>query len=368
MTLKYKSKHFLGFWMLYFIWCGIVSAQDRLRLVSAERLEGTVENGIPVKRLLGQVRLVQGEAFLECEEALWWEESQRAQLMNRVVIYDAKRTLRADEVDYHGSLKMEKATGHVVLESGTKRILADELVYWQESRLASAKGHVQVEDLKEHLLLTGKELFFDQTRDYGFLEGDPQLVRFDTTSAQKHWYGKGKKMEFWREPGRVLMTDSVRIEQDETLVCSEIAEYLPQDSLLILRKFPVIYQKNREMRADSMAIFLEGTQFRGGHLFGSAKVISEKDSTRDELHGREIRIQARGDTLEEVLVENQAKSIFTILDESNVPQGVNTVTGDRIKIVFEGDEIKTVEVNSHPGVCVGQYVPWNDRTSHSMYH
>lgn len=361
MTLKYIQRFFVSVWYFGFICAvgyGMGSAQDRLRLVSADRLEGTVENGVPVKRLLGHVRLVQGNAFLECEDALWWEDSQRIRLMHQVVIHDGERTLRADEVDYNGKLKVERASGHVVLERGMQRMLADVLIFWQESRLASAKGRVQLEDSKEHLTLIGEEMVFDQAREYGFSEGNPQLIRWDTTSAQNHWYGTGKKMEFWGKQARVVMTDSVWIHQENTEAHAQIAEYWTKDSLLVLRRGPRIFQNNRKMEADSIAIYLEGTRFREAHLIGSAQIVSEKDSIRDELYGKKIRIYARGDTLEKVIVTEQAKSIFTILDESHIPQGRNTVTGDEIEIVFEGDQIKTVAVKSRPGLCVGEYVPW----------
>lgn len=369
MTFKYKKIFFhyvllLGI-MFFFGWA-MTNAQERLRLISADRLEGILENGVSVKRLSGHVRLVQGEAFLECEEALWWEELHRVKLITQVVIDDGKRTLRADEVDYNESLKMERATGHVVLESGTRRIFTDTLVYWQESRLATAKGRVRLEDLKEHLTLSGDELLFDQIREYGFSEGHPELIRWDTTSSQNHWYGTGQKMEFWGKQGRVLLRDSVRIHQGETEAYAQMAEYWARDSLLILSKFPKISQKNRKMQADSIVLYWVGTQFQEGHFIGSAQIISEKDSIRDELYGKRIWIQAHGDTLEKVIVHEQAKSIFTILDESNVPQGVNTVTGDEIDIIFEGDQLKTVVVNSHPGLCIGQYVPWNYRNSTVM--
>ncbi len=87
--------------------------------------------------------------------------------MHQVVIHDGERTLRADEVDYNGKLKMERATGRVVLERGMKRILANTLIFWQESRLASAKGHVQLEDLQERLSLRSDEMVFVQFREYG---------------------------------------------------------------------------------------------------------------------------------------------------------------------------------------------------------
>jgi lipopolysaccharide export system protein LptA len=354
-----RNRNFQSLFLVFALMSTITfsASEERVRLVSADRIESAKDNGILVRRLIGNVRMVQGEAFMDCTEAFWYESRDQMRLLHNVKIFDGKRTLWADEVLYDGRSRMEQATGHAKVESGAKTVTADRIMYWQEAEQVNAWGHVAVRDTIERLLLESDEASYDRKRDYCLAEGNPRAVKFDTSAAKKDWRICGRKMETWGVEKRALITDSVSIEQEDMKAVSRLADYLSGKDLLILRCSPKVFQPNREILGDSMAIKLKGNRFQGGRVFGKAQIISSDSTGQDELKGERITIEARGDTLDRVVVEEQAESFFRVLDKDNIKQGVNTVTGDQIELVFDGDKLKQVEVMSRPGLCTGEYKP-----------
>ena len=164
-------------------------------------------------------------------------------------------------------------------------------------------------------------------------------------------------MEAWGEDHRILVSDSVSLEKGNLRAICNQAEYLTDEQSLILRMDPIVWQQNQEMRGDQIDIWLDGTEFRGGIIQGNAKVVSMDSVYQDVLEGRTIQIKAVRDTIEKVIIEGQASSVYHIFDEDGVEQGTNTTTGDKIVLDFNSDRLQKVIVESHPGQCTGQFTP-----------
>ena len=330
---------------------------ERIRLVAADRMESAMEGGVAVRKLIGNVRLVQGDAYMDCEEAVLFGAEERARLMRHVVIHDGKRTLRADGVAYDGKRRVEEAVGHAVIQSGSKTIFADRIEYRQDSEEVEARGRVAVRDTVERLLLESDSAYYDRKREYAMVTGGPRAVKFDTSASKKDWRMRGRKMETWSSEKRLLITDSASIEQADMKATGQTAEYWSSQNLLILHPSPKVVQLKREITGDSMAIRLKDMRFDGGRVFGKARIVSTDSAGSDELKGSRIMIEARGDTLDRVIVEEQAESFMRVDGKGGEEQGVNTATGDRIVLTFEGDKLKRVDVSSRPGTSTGKFVP-----------
>ncbi len=333
---------------------------ERIRLVNADRMESATEEGAVVRKLIGNVRLVQGSAYMDCDEAVLMGAEERARLMRHVVIHDGKRTLRADQVVYDGRRRIEEALGHAVVWSGPKTISADWIEYRQDSEEVAARGRVAVRDTVERLLLESDSAYYDRKRDYARVTGSPRAVKFDTSASKKDWRMRGRRMETWGAEKRMLITDSASIEQADMKATGQIAEYWSEKNLLILNSSPKVVQLKREITGDSMAIRLRDMRFEGGRIFGKARIVSTDSAGMDALKGNRITIEARGDTLDRVIVEEQAESSMRVDGKNGGEQGVNTATGDRIVLIFEEDKIKRVEVTSRPGSSTGKFVPDGD--------
>ena len=334
-------------------------SRERLRLVHADNFVGSVVDGKRVQEFLGRVRLVQGEAKIYCNRARWWEKDDKALLSGRVMIYDGKRTLRADSVRYDGKSKVETAWGSVSLVTGSRKLTADRIKYEQEQEVAFAEGNVVLSHFKEKITLEGERVVYDRGLDYGIAEGQPQLVKVDSSSGEK-MVVDGLKIESWGGEQRVLVSDSVRLEKDDWKAVCQSAEYHSEKDLLFLEKRPIVWYRDQEMRGDTIDIRLKEVQFREGIIRGNAQIVSRDSTFEDVLKGQQITIEVyytSEDTIQTVIVEGQASSLYHIFNEEEREQGVNSVTGDRIVLTFIGDHLERVKVESDPGQSTGIFTP-----------
>lgn len=333
--------------------------QERVRLVHADSLVNVFNDGKEVTELFGHVRLVQGEAYLECLQAKLWHDENRALLTGEVNIYDGKRTLTGDRVEYDGKNRTEEAVGRVLLRSGDRRLTAGRLLYSQETEVADAADEVVIAALVEKATVQGDTAVYDRKRDYGIVRGNPMLTRQDSVSGDT-MVVRGLTIEAWGDDQRAVVTDSVRIEKGDLSAVCQRAEYRSKGDSLILEKLPVVWHRGHEMRGERIDILLDGIRFQGGIIQGRAEVVSTDSLARDVLKGREIHVEVRRDTIRRVVVDGQASSLYHVFEEDRkgrTEQGMNTVTGDRIELFFDGDRLDRVVVKSDPAKCSGTYKP-----------
>ncbi len=334
-------------------------SEERLRLVHADSLVSISRDGEEIAELIGHVQLVQGTAYLRCQNARLWQNENRAILSGDVTIHDGKRTLWSDRVFYEGKSRTEEAVGRVILQSDQRRITARRLTYLQEQQQAKAHGDVVISDLVEMATLEGDSAFYDRSRDYGFVEGRPRLVKKDSVSEEQ-MIVQGLKIEAWGEDQRVVVTDSVRIEKGDLNASCRLAEYRTEEDVLILQEMPFVWHRDQHMRGDRIDILLDELDFKGSVIQGNAEIISKDSTYEDILKGRQITIEASRDTIRKVVIEGQASSVYHVFDEEQEErqeQGINTVTGDRLILTFDGDRLDRVNVESTPAQSTGTYRP-----------
>ena len=337
-------------------------SNERLKLVYADSLSIETIESQQVQRAWGHVELVQGEAFMKCDLVVNYEKENRANLYGNVILYDGKHRLWADEVVYDGVLRTETATGNVLLISGDRTITGDWLMYDQEKMRAQARGSVHLDDTIEKAVLTGSFVDFDRKVDYGWIEGDPKLTQLDSLENDTLTV-TGLKMEVWGSDQHIVVTDSVRILKGDMNGKCDYLEYWPDSSKLVLTGLPVLRQQDQEMTGDTIVIFLKDTRFAGGEIFGSARVVSIDSTSENTLEGKEIFIEAEGDSIREVIVEGQAKGHFFVADEEGgSDEGINSITGDRLVMRFEKNQVVWVRVESKPGQSEGSYIPVDSDT------
>lgn len=338
----------------HFITVSPGESKERLRLVQADQVGYEKIGNKSLYKLTNNVKFIQGDAFLTCQTAHWWETDQKLIMFGNVKIHDGKHLLIADRVDYDAIDRKEEATGHVTLESRGRTLATRSLAYLQDQATVFCHEHVIMNDLIEKAVLEGDRGFYDHDVDYGWIEGNVILTKQDTV-ANEMLYVYGDKMEAWGEEQRIVITDSIHIKKGDMHSFCQEAVYRVQDHRLILKQDPIIRHRNRSMEGDTIKIDLDGDRFKRGIILGHGRAVSKDSLTEDILKGQKIIIEASQDTIRRIVVENQAEGLYHVTNENNDESGVVLVTGDRIVILFENDQTKRVIVESEPGLCTGQY-------------
>ncbi len=358
--MKHRTTIFI--FLIFFVMSIRIFAQERLQLVRADSLISETVDNQELWTLLGNIRLIQGDASIDCGWAKLWEKENRAILQDHVTIYDGKRTLTADRVDYSGQERIESASGHVSLKTGQKILTAEKIDYFQQDEIARAEGNVAIHDLAENVILTGNRAEYYRRLDYSLLEGTPKCIRADSTSNEKIVV-TGLKMEAWGAEKRVSVSDSVQIQKGDLKAICQSANYHTEENLLMMTGSPVLNYQEQMMSGDTIHVRFEDFRFQGGWIQRNAEIVSLDSLFKDVLKGKRMTIVASDDSIRSVIVEDQASSVYHIFNEQKEYQGVNSVTGDRIVLTLNEGNIEKIRVESDPGQCTGTYAPEKSDTT-----
>ncbi len=137
----------------------------RVQILNADVLIGDVlENGTPVRRLIGHVRLRQGPTRLRAERAVQYETRDEILFTGDVRIIDEGDTLTADRVLYDTARKVGRATGHVRLTDGEVVVRAPSGRYFSREERAVFREGVTLIDSTSTLRSREGEYFTEEKR------------------------------------------------------------------------------------------------------------------------------------------------------------------------------------------------------------
>ena len=99
-------------------------AQDRIELISANELEGSVINGRNVRVLKGNVALKQGGAIIYCQTAYHYYEQNEMEAFDNVRITQGDSfSVTGDKLFYNGNTKLAQIRGREVVFKDNKATL-----------------------------------------------------------------------------------------------------------------------------------------------------------------------------------------------------------------------------------------------------
>jgi hypothetical protein len=124
------------------------------------------------------------------------------------------------------------------------------------------------------------------------------------------------------------------------------ALFKPDNDTLRLEGKPMIWFDSTMMTADSMYILMNKRSLVKIDASGSAFTLTKDDTLRpqraQQLSGKHIAITVSQDTIQRIISEVQAKSVYFLLSEKGVPEGVAKNACDTIVVRFEEGEPESI--------------------------
>lgn len=152
--------------------------------LSADRFVGISGSGEPIRRLIGNVRLVQDNTTLRSALATQWVDTDRILFQGNVLVVDEGDTLRADSVMYYRRTKTGNATGDVVLNDDEVRVLSTSAIYDVDDKHSVFNRGVTLIDSTSTLTGGSGEYFSDEKRARFFedvvFQDSTTTIRSDT--------------------------------------------------------------------------------------------------------------------------------------------------------------------------------------------
>ncbi|MBN2089002.1 hypothetical protein JW964_05290 [candidate division KSB1 bacterium] len=335
------------------------SDEERLR-GEADLVEIKNINNQFVRKLTGNVRFIQGDSRLFCEEATWYESEQKVILERNVVIDDAQKVLSADYVVYFEALQREEARGNVKIVDSSRTLTAERVIYLENEEKAIAENKVKIVDEERRVTLLGGYAEYFQTNDSILVTFSPVFIQHDSLGKEEIRI-TGQVMELTQNGQVAIVTDSVHITRDSTEASCGLAEFWRESNQIILRINPRIWQADMEITGDSILMAMKDDQIEKAFIINHAVIFSKSDSIDsqirwDKLTGKLMTIYFKDNTIDQVIVENQATSWYHLIEETRY-KGLNKVTGDKISLHVSNNALKRIQIESKPGSSIGVFYP-----------
>ncbi len=340
----------------------LAQSDERLEIVptdSTDMKQRTTEKGIVVE-LVGNVHLRQGAAEMFCKRVEWWKKIGEVIIEKDVEIYDEDKTLFADKVYYYTDTKVYKAFGNVVLKDSAREVKADQIFYFKNDDKVIADGDVVMFDFENNVNIYAHHSELENEREYAIATGDPVLVKRDSTGKQEVRIS-GVKMELFNGGDKAVVTDSVRIKQEDATATCGLAEYYRKKDEIILKQEPVAWQKGDRISGEVIHLFIEKDKLVKAIVNNKAIIVSRVDTTSQDdrlnkLSGQKITLLFENNELYKAIVEKKATSYYYVKEEDE-EKGLNKIIGDKIIVTIEDREIVDIVIESHPQLSEGIFYP-----------
>lgn len=234
-----------------FILCSFLQLQAQeprqIEIVKAGSLEGTKENGLEVRRLVGDVVFRQGETFLYCDSALFFVESNTIDAFGSVRIEGPSAKLSGDFLHYEGNTETAKITGKVVKLTDDKAVLTTTaLDYDLKTEIGFYSNGGTVTD-PQNILTSKKGFYYTKERAVYFRDQvvlknpkyimESDTLKYSTPDAQAYFLG----------PCTIRSTG-----QDSSVIYCEFGWYNTKTEKSYFRKNAFVQSKENILRGDSL--------------------------------------------------------------------------------------------------------------------
>ncbi len=258
------------------------SADLRVVDLSADAISSDLENGRRIRRLTGNVVLVEDSTTLRARRATEYVGEDLIVFSDDVSIERVTDTLTASTIRYQRREKVGQASGNVVLRDG------DVVVF-------------------------GPTAQYDSDRRHATFDTGVTLIDSSATLASK--YG-----EYWSREKRALFTRYVELVNDDTVTRADSVEYLRETEIAIARGQVVV------VRGDTTGAIADTTW-----LF-TEMLRTDRDGSRFSARDSALLIRVKTDSLESDTLAMRSRRLVSVESDS-----VETVEAVGDVLIWRGD-------------------------------
>jgi lipopolysaccharide export system protein LptA len=364
-----------------------------VRVLGAEKLQGSVVGDMEIRELIGSVRMQQDNVLIFCDRATQNISRNTVELRGNVVILQDTLELRTDKGFYNGETRIASSRegvylndGHVTLtallgsyntgkkiadfvqqvtiEDTAATITAKRMRYIRDSALivASDSVHIRFKDENVRIVADSVRHYPDEQRS--FFYQDPVLWQIDTAYVERNRLGQIDSLQLdtlniaadfmmaVRDSSNVFLSEgNVRIVREDLAARSTVAHFLRSDSVIILNGDPILWYGENQITGDSITARMSDNKLRALDVIGNAFSISRsKPSEQDTLYppdrfdqtsGQKIFMHFDNSKPERIRIEQSAISLYYLYDERAL-NGVRRESSDLIIIDFTDGKISTI--------------------------
>ena len=326
-------------------------------------------------------RIINGDNTLTSIIGIYYSRKNLFNFKDSVKIVNPDYIMTADTMDYNTKTETAFFTGPSELDGDSLYLYCEKGWYDTKNDVSRIWKNALINNRQQ--VITGDSLYYDGTTGYGQSFRNTSIT--DTTN---NIIVKGNYAWYYKNPERFLVTDKALFIQvldkdslflhadtisaitvsDSTLLnyrlmrafhgcrifsndlqakCDSLS-YSFRDSVIRLYTSPVIWSKENQLTADSMALFTKNRQADRLELYNTAFVASQVDKNRfNQIKGRSLKGYFRDNELYKIDIEGNGETIYYLLDGDKIV-GINEAKCARIEIKVDDGKIQGITEFQNP--------------------
>lgn len=281
------------------------------------------DTGREIVWFAGPTEAVGDSIYLYCENG--WSDTRNdvSQLMKNAILDNREQRITGDTLWYDERSGKGEAFGNVTITDTTDNITGGGGYAWYEKR-------------PERFLLTETPWFSM------FADDDTLTLRADTLRAIPVTDTAGVDHRLLKAfYGCTIFSREMQGRCDSL-------SYSFRDSVIRLYKDPIVWSRENQMTADSIALFTVNSKADRMEMYNRAFVVSQVDTARyDQISGKNLSGYFVDNKLNRIKVTGNGEAIYYVVD-GNELVGVNRARSSTIEIFFEDSKIAEIYQNQSP--------------------
>ncbi len=326
-------------------------------------------------------RIINGNNTLTSITGIYYVQQNLFHFKDSVRIVNPDYVMTADTMDYNSLTETSFFTGPTELKGDSIYIYCEKGWYDTKNDISRIWKNSLIDNRQQ--IIKGDSMYYDGTTGYGQAFRNTSIT--DTTN---NIIVKGNYAWYYKSPEKFMVTDSalfIQVSKNDSLFlhadtinavtrtsregkdyrlmrayfgtrifskdlqgkCDSLS-YSFQDSVIRMYRKPVIWSKENQLRADSMAIFTKNRQTDRMELYNSAFVATQVDPERfNQVKGRSLTGFFKNNELYKILIAGNAETIYFLIDGDKIV-GVNKAKCARIEIFIKDGKISNITEFQNP--------------------
>jgi len=241
---------------------------------------------------------------------------------------------------------------NAVLDNREQRITGDTLWYDEKSGHGEGFGHVTITDTTDNVTGGGDYAWYIKRPERFLLTGSPWFTLYsddDTVTLRADTLRAIPVADTAGVNHRLLKAFySCTIFSREMQGRCDSLSYSFLDSVIRMYDDPIIWSRENQMTADSIALYTVNGKADHMELFNKAFVVSTVDTARfDQISGKNLSGYFTDNKLSRIKVSGNGEAIYYVVDGSELV-GVNQARSSTIEIFIEEGKIAEIYQNQSP--------------------
>jgi lipopolysaccharide export system protein LptA len=241
---------------------------------------------------------------------------------------------------------------NAVLDNMQQRITGDTLWYDEKSGKGEGFGNVTITDTTDKVTAGGNYAWYIKKPERFLLTRSPWFTMFsddDTITLRADTLRAVPLTDTAGVDHRLLKAFyGCTIFSREMQGRCDSLSYSFMDSVIRLYHDPVVWSRENQLTADSIALFTKNSKADHMEMYNTAFVVSSVDSTRfDQISGKNLSGYFEDNKLRRIKVTGNGEAIYYVVD-GNELIGVNRARSASIEIFIEDGKIAEIYQNQSP--------------------